>query len=83
MPAPGLHLLHLTDPGINYWFSYEFLPSLCGRYPRPVHLAFLVSPLRAQEPVKADVLPEAADCEIATFTEEAAAYAWLIGKIAK
>ena len=69
----------LTDPAINHWFSHVFTPSLRGRYPQPARLAFLVSPLRAQEPVKADVMPTETDCQVATFTEEAAAYQWLNG----
>lgn len=67
----------VTEPAINQWFSGDFAPSLRGRYGAPARLAFLVSPLRAQQPVAAGVVVAEADCLIATFTEEAAACDWL------
>jgi hypothetical protein len=67
----------VTEPTVNQWFSREFAPSLRGRYAAPARLAFLVSPLRAQQPVAAGVVVARADCLIATFTEEAAACDWL------
>ena len=67
----------LTEPTVNAWFGEVFAPGLRGRYPEPVRLAFLVSPLRAGQPVVAIVSAATADCEIATFTDEAAAHAWL------
>jgi hypothetical protein len=67
----------MIEPVINAWFSYEFLLSLRGRYEAPARLAFLVSPQRAQQPVRATVLATEANCQVATFTDEAAAYHWL------
>ena len=67
----------VTEPQVNGWFGHEFAPSLRGRYAAPARLAFLVSPLRAQQPVTAVVSAAEADCLIATFTEEAAACHWL------
>ena len=67
----------VTEPAVNAWFGTTFAPSLRGRYPAPVRLAFLVSPLRAQRPITAVFSATDADCRIATFTEEAAAHAWL------
>ncbi|WP_151086212.1 hypothetical protein [Hymenobacter baengnokdamensis] len=69
----------LTEPTVNTWFSTEFAPGLRGRYGEAVRLAFLVSPLRAAQPVMAIVSATTTDCQIATFTDEAAAYAWLAG----
>ena len=67
----------IIEPVVNAWFGHEFAPSLRGRYAAPARLAFLVSPLRAQQPVMTRVTAAEADCLIATFTEEAAAYTWL------
>jgi len=67
----------LTEPTVNAWFSEVFAPALRGRYPEAVRLAFLVSPLRAGQSVSAIVSAATADCQIATFTDEAAAHAWL------
>ena len=67
----------VIEPVVNAWFSREFAPSLRRRYATPVRLAFLVSPLRAQQPVTAMVSAAEADCQRATFMDEAAAYAWL------
>ena len=70
----------LTEPVVNAWFSRVFAPALRGRYPEAVRLAFLISPLRARQPVMAVVSATDTDCEIATFTDEATAHAWLSGK---
>jgi hypothetical protein len=67
----------LTEPTVNAWFSETFAPSLRGRYPEAVRLAFLVSPLRAGQSVVAVVSAADTDCEIATFIDEAAAHDWL------
>ena len=67
----------LTEPSVNAWFSTQFAPALRGRYAEAVRLAFLVSPLRAQQSVMAVVSATTTDCEIATFTDEAAAHTWL------
>ncbi len=67
----------VTEPMVNVWFGHEFAPSLRGRFAGPARLAFLVSPLRAQQPVTAVVSAAEADCLIATFTEESAACDWL------
>ena len=67
----------LTEPSVTAWFSQTFAPALRGRYPEAVRLAFLVSPLRAGQPVMAVVSAADADCEIATFIDEAAAHDWL------
>ena len=67
----------LTEPAVNAWFGQVFAPSLRGRYPAAVRLAFLVSPLRANEPVMALISPHDTDCAVATFTDEAAAHQWL------
>ena len=67
----------VIEPQVNAWFGHEFVPSLRERYGCPARLAFLVSPLRAQQPVTAMVSAADTDCYIATFTEEAVAYAWL------
>jgi hypothetical protein len=69
----------VIEPAVNAWFGHEFAPSLRGRYGRAARLAFLVSPLRAQQPVTAMVSAADADCQLATFTDEAQAYAWLAG----
>lgn len=69
----------LADPAVNRWFGEEFAPSLRGRYPAPARLAFLISPLCADEPVTAWVSAATADCAVATFMNEAEAYAWLNG----
>lgn len=67
----------VIEPAVNAWFGTTFAPSLRGRYAAPVRLAFLVSPLRARQPVTAVVSAADVDCRIATFTDEAAAHAWL------
>lgn len=67
----------VIEPVVNAWFSHEYAPSLRGRYGRAAQLAFLVSPLRAQQPVTAMVSAADTDCQLATFTDEAHAYEWL------
>ena len=67
----------LTEPTVNAWFSQTFAPALRGRYPEAVRLAFLVSPMRAGQPVMAVVSAADTDCQIATFIDEAAAHDWL------
>ncbi|MFD1873670.1 hypothetical protein [Hymenobacter bucti] len=67
----------VIEPAVNTWFGREFAPALRGRYERAARLAFLVSPLRAQQPVAAMVSAADADCQLATFMDEAAAYEWL------
>ncbi|OGX91143.1 hypothetical protein [Hymenobacter coccineus] len=67
----------VTEPAVNTWFGTTFAPELRERYGAPVRLAFLVSPLRAQQAVTAVVSAADADCRIATFTDEAAAHFWL------
>lgn len=60
---------------VNAWFGTTFAPPLRGRYAAPVRLAFLVSPLRVQQPITTAVSTENTNCRIATFTNEAAAHA--------
>jgi hypothetical protein len=67
----------VIEPAVNAWFSREFAPSLRKRYERAARLAFLVSPLRAQQPVTAMVSAADADCQLATFVDEAQVYQWL------
>ncbi len=67
----------LTEPTVNAWFSGVFAPMLRGRYAEAARLAFLISPLRAQQTVTVIVSATDTDCETATFTDEATAYAWL------
>ena len=74
----------LATPALTRWMSHDFFPRLVGRFSSPVRIAFLVSPLRAQQ--------QASDSSAATisaksrleqgyliglFTDEAAAYQWL------
>ncbi|MGI4870418.1 MAG: hypothetical protein ACRYFX_04480 [Janthinobacterium lividum] len=65
----------LTEPALTAWFSHEFVPSLRGRYPESVRIAFLISPLRTSQAVTTVASDTA--CEFASFTDEAAAHAWL------
>jgi hypothetical protein len=67
----------VIEPVVNAWFSREFALSLRGRYERAARLAFLVSPLRAKQSVTAMVSAADADCQLATFMDEAEAYRWL------
>ena len=69
----------VMEPAVNAWFDGEFAASLRGRYAEAARLAFLVSPLRAQQPVAARLSATEADCQLATFTDEAVAYEWLSG----
>ncbi|MDO7853967.1 hypothetical protein [Hymenobacter convexus] len=76
----------LVSPELTHWVNTEFFPLLPGRYPAPVRLAFLISPLRAQQQqsassvaaISAATQPEHG-YHTALFTEEAAAYQWLGG----
>lgn len=67
----------VIEPVVNAWFGHDFAPSLRGRYGQAARLAFLVSPRRAQQPVTAMVSAADADCQLATFMDEARAYEWL------
>ncbi|UOQ97568.1 hypothetical protein MUN81_20335 [Hymenobacter sp. 5317J-9] len=76
----------LATPELTVWMNAEFFPQLPGRYPEPVRLAFLVSPLRALQQQSASsvaAISAAARPDhgylTALFTEEAAAYQWLGG----
>jgi hypothetical protein len=74
----------LVSPELNHWVDTEFFPLLPGRYPAPVRIAFLISPLRAAQEqsassvaaISAATRPEHG-YHTALFTEEAAAYQWL------
>ena len=67
----------LADLATTTWFGQIFLPSLRHRYQAPVRLAFLVSPLRAAEPIAIGDAPAPTDCVVANFTDEATAHRWL------
>lgn len=68
---------------INHWVETEFFPLLPGRYPAPVRIAFLISPLRAAQQAASSVAAISAATRpehgyhTKLFTEEAAAYQWL------
>ena len=66
-----------NDSEVAAWMSEDFFPRLAGRFAQPVRVAFLVSPMRAlNEPPP--LRPTQPDTHaFATFTDEAAAYAWL------
>ena len=74
----------LATPALTHWIDHDFFPLLVNRYPTPVRIAFLVSPLRAQQQasdslaatISAKSRPEAGYLT-ALFTDEAAAYRWL------
>ena len=74
----------LTTPALAQWMNHDFFPRLVGRYPAPVRIAFLASPLRAQQQasdssaaaISANSGPEHGYLT-ALFTDEAAAYHWL------
>ena len=74
----------LATPALAHWMDHDFFPRLVGRYPTPVRIAFLISPLRAQQQVSdssaaalsAKSRPEQSYLT-ALFTDEAAAYRWL------
>ena len=74
----------LATPALTHWMNHDFFPRLVGRYPTPVRIAFLVSPLRAQQQASdssASVMSAKSRLEqgylTALFTDEAAAYHWL------
>ena len=74
----------LATPALAHWMNHDFFPRLVGRYPTPVRIAFLVSPLRAQQQASdssAAVISAKSRLEqgylTALFTDEAAAYQWL------
>ncbi|MET4075711.1 hypothetical protein [Hymenobacter sp. UYCo722] len=74
----------LATPALAHWMNHDFFPRLVGRFSLPVRIAFLVSPLRAQQQVSdssavalsAGSRPEQGFLT-ALFTDEAAAYQWL------
>ena len=76
----------LASPELSAWLNNDFLPKLPRRYPAPVRIAFLVSPLRAQlqqsdssvASISANPRPDQGYFT-ALFTDEAAAYRWLAG----
>lgn len=74
----------LASPALGLWMHNEFFPQLAGRYPAPVRIAFLISPLRAaQEQSSSSAAGLSADnrrensYQSGLFTDEAAAYHWL------
>jgi hypothetical protein len=74
----------LASPSLTTWLDTEFFPLLVGRYPAPVRMAFLISPLRAtqmQSATSAATLSttnhSGQGYQSALFTDEAAAYQWL------
>ncbi|WP_216690309.1 hypothetical protein [Hymenobacter siberiensis] len=74
----------LASPALTSWINTELFPQLLNRYPAPVRIAFLISPLRAaieQTASSAAALSSASHpgqgYQTALFTEEAAAYRWL------
>jgi hypothetical protein len=74
----------LASPALELWMYNDFFPRLVGRYPAPVRIAFLISPLRAAQQqsgssaagLSADSRPERG-YQSGLFTDEAAAYHWL------
>ncbi|GAB2856193.1 hypothetical protein [Hymenobacter ruber] len=74
----------LATPALTAWVNAEFFPQLLRRYPAPVRIAFLISPLRAateQSASSAAALSATSRPEqgyqTALFTDEATAYHWL------
>ena len=75
----------LASPALSDWVTAVFFPKLVHRYPAPVRIAFLISPLRAsaQPPSASSVATISAQSTLAQgyttalFTEEASAYQWL------
>ena len=74
----------LATPTLATWIETDFFPRLVGRYPSPVRLAFLVSPLRAGfETTEGSAAAITAGSQAvrgyitALFTDEASAYTWL------
>ena len=74
----------LSTLEISEWMHSAFFPQLIGRFALPVRIAFLASPLRAQQQesdstaasLSVNSRPERGYLS-ALFTDEAAAYAWL------
>ena len=74
----------LATPALTAWVNAEFFPKLRHRYPAPVRIAFLISPLRAATEqsagsvaaISATARPEQG-YQTALFTDEATAYKWL------
>lgn len=68
---------------ISDWMTTAFFPQLVGRFPSPVRIAFLASPLRAQQQSSGSAASLSANSQAehgylsALFTDEAAAYEWL------
>ena len=78
----------LTSPARTAWVNAGFSPRLRHRYPAPVRIAFLISPLRAateQSDSSAATLSAAPRADqgyhTALFTDEANAYRWLAQSI--
>ncbi|GAB3315363.1 hypothetical protein ACFQT0_00885 [Hymenobacter humi] len=76
----------LTTPEVTAWVNADFFPKLPRRYAEPVRIAFLVSPMRAQQEHSGSSVAtisgtQRPDQGFATglFTDEAAAYRWLAG----
>ena len=74
----------LATPALTAWVNAEFFPKLLHRYPAPVRIAFLISPLRAateQSASSAATLSATSrpnqGYQTALFTDEAIAYHWL------
>ena len=74
----------LATPALAQWVNDEFFPRLVGRYPVPVRIAFLISPLRAQQQASdssaAAISAKSGPVQgylTALFTDEATAYHWL------
>ena len=74
----------LATPALTAWVNTEFFPRLRLRYPAPVRIAFLISPLRAateQSASSAAVLSATPRPDqgyhTALLTDEANAYHWL------
>jgi hypothetical protein len=77
----------LATPEIDNWMTGVFFPQLAQRYEQPVRLAFLVSPLRAQQVGSTTpVLPSLGSHANRPhyhdiFTDEAAAYRWMASQL--
>jgi hypothetical protein len=74
----------LASPALTIWLNSRFFPQLVGRYPAPVRMAFLISPLRAaQQQSDSSAASLSTDnrhengYQSGLFTDEAAAYHWL------
>jgi hypothetical protein len=74
----------LVTPELDAWLETEFFTQLPNRYPAPVRIAFLVSPLRALQTQSASSVATISSNQrpnqgyyTALFTDEAAAYKWM------